>query len=109
LPNVNGPRNNHSSQNQDIMHYNLWGRCGYALCWSLKVRTMWRFDSSLCRSIQVFKIRFSLAGAIKVSYLLAEGAPSIRDDVFVIFSYMTWLPPAVCLHAKLLENRITKL
>ncbi|PVH39427.1 hypothetical protein PAHAL_5G499200 [Panicum hallii] len=23
LPNVNGPRNNHSSQNQDIMHYNL--------------------------------------------------------------------------------------
>ncbi|PUZ58364.1 hypothetical protein GQ55_5G503900 [Panicum hallii var. hallii] len=23
LPNVNGPRNNHSSQNQDFMHYNL--------------------------------------------------------------------------------------
>jgi len=82
LPNVNGPRN-HSLQNQDSMRYNLWGRCGYALWWSLKVRTMWRFDSSLSRSIQVFTIWSSLAGAFRVSYLLAEGTPSICDDVFV--------------------------
>ena len=60
LPNVNGPQNNHSSQNQDSMRYNLWGRCGYALWWSLKVRTMWRFDSSLSRSIQGFTIWSSL-------------------------------------------------
>ena len=83
LPNVNGPRNNHSSQNQDSVRYNLWDRCGYELWWSLKVRTMWRFDSSLSRSIQVFKIWSSLAGAFRVSYLLAEGTPSICDDVFV--------------------------
>ena len=95
LPNVNGPRN-HSLQNQDSMRYNLWGRCGYALWWSLKVRTMWRFDSSLSRSIQVFTIWSSLAGAFRVSYLLAEGTPSICDDVFVIYELVATSDVSLC-------------
>ena len=106
LPNVNGPRNNHSSQNQDSVRYNLWDRCGYELWWSLKVRTMWRFDSSLSRSIQVFTIWSSLAGAFEVLYLLAEGA---HRFVMMGLSSMNYLPPAMCLCAKLLGNRITKL